>query len=471
MAPRKRVKVINHEKKKHKETKKATARDGVTKARKALEDAREKKAQRQTRRDELQKSLAAATGDDAKTLRMEIDSIESELQKYDQDLLAAQAEEEKFKKDEKDADNEDEYSDMEVDDDDPNQPKDSIENKDGIDPNNLLEQLMRGTRLSDPAQITDVTSNAMLRSTQKVACFKRGFGSPAIVLDTEVPKWTIYRIRKDVLIPESCPNLMTWRRAGVVKDPKTEKKWSVDDIHSIQGIAIEVPEGYDKDPEELVKLIPKLSGAEKDKYKKMGKPIPKQPDVQLLIQWKDGMKVQGESDLRFTSWESRTGCRTLWKKHRVADEFLLNVAIKREEGYRKAGGTHSSEIRSMSPIDIPRPGSTPGLDELEEETENEATGNNEEERQTKKKKIKVEETLEEAEKDPQGGTAEKEEKEKKDDTKPIVSKKSAYKDGLKAFESKFRMLEDIEDDAKLTPEQKGEMIQSYDAYLAKAQAN
>lgn len=158
MAPRtKKERVINPKKKKDKESKKANARDGVSKARKSLEDVRKKKAQREAKRDELQKSLSNASEEDAKAMIMEIDSIESELQQFDRDLLASQAQEEKFKKDEEDADNEDEYSDMEVDDDnDPDRPNDSIENKDGTDPNDIVKKLMDGENLSDPAQITDV---------------------------------------------------------------------------------------------------------------------------------------------------------------------------------------------------------------------------------------------------------------------------------------------------------------------------
>jgi hypothetical protein len=202
-----------------------------------------------------------------------------------------------------------------------------------------------------------------------------------------------------------------------VKDPTTKKKWSVDNISKVQGIAIKVPPGYDKEPEELVRLIPKLSGAQKDKLKKKGKPIPKQPDVQLLIEWKAGMMVDdGTSNPkeRFTSWESRSGCRTLWKKHRIADAFLLEVAMKREGGYRKAGGRHSSEVRSMSPIDIPRAGSTPASDEEEEDTENEVTESEEEKAKEKEKENRRKKEEEKKKKEAEEEKKREEEKKKKE---------------------------------------------------------
>jgi len=180
---------------------------------------------------------------------------------------------------------------------------------------------------------------------------------------------------------------------------------------------------------------------------------------------------------RFTSWESRSGCRTLWKKHRIADDFLLEVAQKREGGYRNAGGRHSSEVRSMSPFDIPSPGSTPGPDEEEEATENELTENEEtsdekekeKEKEKKRKKKKADERKQETEEKEkkEKEKKEKEEKEKKDEP---VGNALAYKASLKAFEPKFRMLEDIEAGTKLTAAQKGEMIEAFDAYWEKKQA-
>lgn len=478
---KKKVRVISQAKKTSKDAKKKTASDGISKARKSLEDAREVKAQREARQKELQKSLAAASEEEAKAMKMEIDTIENELQQTEQKLQAAQAEEARFKKDEEDADNEDEYSDMEVDDEiDPDKPLDSIETETetGIDPTDIVEKLMQGVRLSDPAEVTDITKDALLRPKQKVTCYKDGFGKPAIVVDCEIPKWIIYRIRKDVLIPENCPNFMTWRRAGVVKDPTTKKKWSVDDISKVQGIAIEVPPGYDKDPEELVRLIPKLSGAQKDKLKKKGKPIPKQPDVQLLIEWKAGMMVEdgtGKPKKRFTSWESRSGCRTLWKKHRIADAFLLEVAMKREGGYRNAGGRHSSEVRSMSPIDIPRAGSTPASDEEEEDTENEVTDSEEEKAKEKEKEKRRKKEEEKKKKEAEEEKKREEEKKKKEKEDEKVEGKggfdaSDYKAASDQFELRFRARKGIAADVELTAIQEGDLIEAFEYVWAKRQA-
>jgi hypothetical protein len=290
----------------------------------------------------------------------------------------------------------------------------------------------------------------MLRDSQAIICCKGGFGKTAIVLESEVPKLPIYRIRNDVLIADSCPDLMTWRRAGKVKDPKTKKKWSVDDISKIQGIAIAVPPGYEGKPEDLVKLLPRLSGKQKDELKDQKKPIPKQPDVQLLIEWKVGVKVEDEDEERFTSWESRSGCRILWKKHEVADKLLLEWATEREVNYRRAGGKHSSEERSVSPVQIPPaaptpPGGTPdpGLTPTPEPT-------------PKNTPVTTPEN-----------TPPPEDKPVQD--KPVDAA-SAYKTGLKEFEPKFRMIEDVPPGAKLTAVQKGEMIEAFDAYWAKRQA-
>jgi len=98
----------------------------------------------------------------------------------------------------------------------------------------------------------------------------------------------------------------------------------VDDISRIQGIAIAVLPRYEGKPEDLVKLLPRLLGKQKDELKDQKKPILKQLDVQFLIEWKVGIKVEDEDKERFTSFESRLGCRILWKKHEVADKLLLD---------------------------------------------------------------------------------------------------------------------------------------------------
>ena len=106
-----------------------------------------------------------------------------------------------------------------------------------------------------------------------------------IVCDSEIKGCTIYKIKKHVLVDEkSVPNIVEGRRAGKVKDKKTKEKWSASDIDKVRGIAIAVPLRYLKDPKELVKVIPRLSDKEKEELKKQEKPVPRQADVQLLIQ-------------------------------------------------------------------------------------------------------------------------------------------------------------------------------------------
>lgn len=113
-----------------------------------------------------------------------------------------------------------------------------------------------------------------MRNTQAVVCYKSGFGKPVIVVDCEFPEFIIYPIRKDIEVPAS---LMKWRRGGKVKDSMTEAKWTGKDVSDVLDIAIEVPLGFDGKPENLVKLIQRLSRDEKEALEKKGKPILKQP--------------------------------------------------------------------------------------------------------------------------------------------------------------------------------------------------
>ena len=369
----KKVKVLNKGKEAARDARKKTANDGVSKARQTIEDGRQTMKERRDRQAELAKSLEAETEKAKKeAMKAELDRLEEELRNQDVEMKDAEQEEARFQREAEEAEKEDVHDLRDVEEAEKEDVHDSEELKDrdkprkGIetstttqfDPNELADALLKGLRLSPPAEAIDLTSGVQLRDTQAILCYKNGFGKPAIVVDCEVPEWPIYRIRKDVLVVASCPNLMKWRRAGRNKDPKSENKWTVDDIKHVHAIAIEVPPGYSGNPEEQVRLIPPLSIDEKKKLKDNGKPVPKQPDMQLLIEWKEGFKAEGEDEPRFTSWESRSGCRTLWKKHKVADDYLLRFAMQREGNYRKAGGRHSSEERLMSAVPIPRAGST-----------------------------------------------------------------------------------------------------------------
>ncbi|KAF8852999.1 hypothetical protein BDZ45DRAFT_694662 [Acephala macrosclerotiorum] len=518
---KKKVRIVNQEKEARRHEKKKLANDGISKARKALEDTRETKAQREARRKQLQDSLAAASEEQAKAAKMEIDTIENELQQTEQRLREVEAEEAKFKKDEEDADNEDVHEEMEVifDDggNDPDKPKPSTES---MDPAEFAAKLMTGLSISDRKEGIDLTQDIQLRNTQAVVCYKSGFGKPVIVVDCEIPNFPIYRIRKDIMVPDRTPNLMRWRRGGKWKDVKAEVKWRSRDIKDILGIAIEVPLGYNGKPEDLVQPIRRLSKKEKEKLIKKGKPIPKepkQPDVQLIVEWWQGVIPEGETEKRYTSLESRSSCRDIWRKKGVADAFLLDVATKKEAGYRRAGGRHSSEERSLSPIRIPR--GTPGVDddlnsdepgtedeeeeeeqkkkkkerkkgkkeeegeeeegeeeegeeEEDEEEEDEEEEDEEEKKEQKKKEQKKKEQKKEQKKKKKKEEEEKkkEEEEKKKKGEEKKDEASVYEASLKAFEPKFRIIERIEAGAKLTAAQKGEMIEAFDAYWERQQA-
>ena len=456
--PKKKVRVVNEAKLKTQTKRKQDASSKRAAARKTYEDVSQRRKKRVDQKTALDARLKDASNEEKEALKQQIADLDTQIQQDDTEMSNAQNEESRFEVEEKDADMQDVFSEVDEEDGpDPDNPKKSTES---IDPADFAAKLMKGLRISDGTKVTDFTQDVQLRNTQAVTCYKSGLGKPAIVVDCEIPEWMIYRIRKDVMHPEKCPNLMRWRRAGKVKDLKTEEKWKVKDISDVLGIAIEVPLGFDGLPEDLVRLIPPLSEIQKKRLKKLGKPIPRQPDVQLLIEWKEGLKAEGEDEVRFTSWESRSGCRTLWKKKDVADAFLVDVATKRERGYRKAGGQHSSEERSMSPIKIPSAGSTPSREGTVNSDGSETSLSNEEEEEEGKEEKKRQKKEQD----------EKKRKEKKKEEDGPVDDDLAYKTGLKAFEPKFRMLEDIEAGVKLTAAQKGEMIEAFDAYWEKKQA-
>ncbi len=493
-AKKKKERRVNPLKKAKKDEKKKAASEGRSKARESLSKRREKIAQNRAKKEKLEKQLENAEEEEAKRMRAEIDTIMTELQDDEKAQQDAEAEEAKFKQDEDEADKEDEYSDMDVDDqkdgngekdqeegNDENDPDKPISSTESMDPVKFAVKLMKGLSISDRTEAIDLTRDIQLRNTQAVTCYKSGFGKPVIVVDCEFPKAIIYRIRKDIEAPDRTPNLMRWRRGGKLKDVKAEVKWSSRDVKDILGIAIEVPLGYNGKPEDLARPIARLSKKEKERLRRKNKPIPKepkQPEVQLLVEWWQGMIAEGETETRLTSWESRSTCRQIWRKKGVADDVLLDAAIKKEQAYKRAGGRHSTEERSLSPIGIPR--GTPGVDDeiysdesgTEDEEEEEEQKKKEQKKKQKKKEEDEDEEEEEEEEEKKGEEEEKKKKKKKQKGEEGKGgfDASEYKAASDQFELRFRARKGIAANVELTPIQEGDLIDAFEYVWAKTQA-
>ncbi|KFZ04525.1 hypothetical protein V501_09145, partial [Pseudogymnoascus sp. VKM F-4519 (FW-2642)] len=169
----------------------------------------------------------------------------------------------------------------------------SRENKDIDD---FVERLQGGRRLGKTVTVhVNKDTGTQLRDTQRTVCSKKGVGNHVIVVDLEYRNAPIYRIRHDIE-PGNSPNLMNWRREHTL-NPETKNHWRVADIEKIIAIALDVPPNYDKQPEERAYLV--LSREEKRKLKEEKKKVPKQPDVQVLIEWKvDQGVVRSGSPMR-----------------------------------------------------------------------------------------------------------------------------------------------------------------------------
>ncbi|OAF56688.1 hypothetical protein VC83_07153 [Pseudogymnoascus destructans] len=150
---------------------------------------------------------------------------------------------------------------------------------------------------------------------------------------------------------KSSPNIMLQRRGGELK-PNSVEKWGVDDLAAVKLIAIDVPLDYASSPVNLVKLIPKMTGTEKDAFKANNETIPRQPDVQLYCEWNEPLILDTGEEI-FSSWESRATCRLIWKKN--ADAYLLYVAKFIEEWYQKVSGGQYAD-KPMPTIEIFRAG-------------------------------------------------------------------------------------------------------------------
>ena len=360
----KKVRRLNPDKKANKDAKKKTASDGMSKARKTLQERREKIAGKKASKEKLEKELENAAEEEAKKIQAQIDIIMGELQDDENAVQEAETQEAKFKQDERDADNEDEFDEV-MEDVENTGSSDSPLNTTEYDPTKLIAALLSGTHLGDSPDPLDLAQRVGLRNTEAVIGYKSTgmYGKVGLVIDTEFENWQIYRIKKNVVVGEDVPNIVESRRAGVVKDRKTKEKWKLEDMceNGVKGIAIAVPPGYTGNVEDLLVPRPKRSAEEKEELRRQKK-LPKLVDVQLLIQWKEP-----DTENRFLSWENRTGCRTLWKKN--GDLAIWNAAKHYESHYRKAGGKHASEERDPSLFEPPPVGSTlspegtPGPDE------------------------------------------------------------------------------------------------------------
>jgi hypothetical protein len=380
MATKRVVRRVNPDKEASRESKKQSASEGVAKARKRSGDATKRREQKAAKRNELKQRREAASEEEKRKIDEELKTLEHDIEMEDAEISKAEHDVTKYQQQENEAAAEDVTDEMEIDDEDnADNPKPTTEGSgaagssnstnphattggSGPSPTNTSTNELAEAFLSGKAPNKnlwtplDLSYSAGLLSSQKVVSYKSSglHGKVAIVIDTEIPGCPIFRIRKNVIVPKGVPNIMDTRRAGK-KKPGTQENWTLDDLDEVVGIAISVPPGYGGNVENLVKALPKLSLEEKVELRKDGKPIPRQPDVQLIIQWKEPIEitVPGEPAPRkvFLSYESRTGCKILWKKN---GNVTLDTAAAHWEGrYRKAGGTHQSEEREMTPFDAP----------------------------------------------------------------------------------------------------------------------
>jgi hypothetical protein len=223
---------------------------------------------------------------------------------------------------------------------DDHNPNNPIPTTKGFDNTALITALLARTALNDHLVPLNVSTRAGLGKHKKVISYKNGLGKAGIICNTEIKGWSIYRIRKNVVIGDKVPNIMKDRQVGTLKDEETRTKWGWSNALAIKGIAIVVPSEYLGNAENLVVLVEKFSAEEKIAKKKAGEPVLKQLDVQVLIEW----KTLGKNS-KVLSWESRLTSATLWKK---ATPIVLLDAANHFEGYFKAGrGKDVSPFRML----------------------------------------------------------------------------------------------------------------------------
>jgi hypothetical protein len=479
--PPKKIRVVNKEKERLKISKAKAAEDGRANARKKRSDAEKTALLLQSQKFDLERTPQEKRTEEVNEELIGIQKAEAEAARQ---IAEALMEESAFEKESKDIEMLDvmdfvDGSDI---------PLPSVENPPPIVDENLAA-LLEGTYLNENKEYLSLDEGSGLRETQKVVGYKGGLQTTAFVYDSEISSWPIFRLRKDLVIDEKeVPNIMDWRRAGTKKKGSKER-WGINDVKAVKGIAIAVPPGYTENPENLVVRIPRMSQRKKDKLKKEGKRVPRQPDVQLLIEWKTpkGVIPLGGTDEEdvYLSWESRGGCARIWKKK--VDEVLVKYAQFHEVKYRLGGGKHSSEEPELSPFNVPSPGSSEeppssseSGDDTETEKEKKARRKKEKEKRAKRKRDKKKwgdsegseeesgsgDDTETEKKKPKKKKPEKEkpEEEKPEEEKPEENNPGEMDIAMTSFDKIFRARRRIPADAELTSGQEGAFADGFEEY-------
>ncbi|KFY64291.1 hypothetical protein V496_03322 [Pseudogymnoascus sp. VKM F-4515 (FW-2607)] len=387
------------------------------------------------KRDELLKLAQDANPEDEDKLKNDIAQLEKDIQSEQMEIDEADKEIDEADKADKDIDIE--MLDEKPDDDD-GEPGDAGPSDSNGNPlqttesNNLENKFQTGNRQNQhqqgDANVADALAEAFqkglvlddtvckykqadttLRQTQAILGYKQGTGNGrvAIVAETDVPGHQIYRIRRDVIVSSDKVDIIQTRRAGtgvLGKGSRGNTKWTSDDIEDLVGIAIEVPPGYEGNPENLVLPI-RLSEAQKEEIKAKGERLPKQADVQLIIQWKLPKSVKGISENYFYSFESRAGCHSIYGTAKKANQVLYDLAKTAEQKYRDNGGLYSVEealpeldALAWTPIGSRQASEEPGSGKNDKEKEEETKKQEEKEKQDEENKRREEEKKKQEEK-------------------------------------------------------------------------
>ncbi|KIM93147.1 hypothetical protein OIDMADRAFT_61934 [Oidiodendron maius Zn] len=373
MGPKK-IRRVNPDKQSNRDSRKKSASEGVAKAKNRIDNAKKSRAEKTAKRNELKKRLEAASDKEKEQINADLQQLDNAMQIDDAEISQAEQEMTTCQRQEAEADAEDVTDEMEVDGEDPtttegsgasgNNPtttEGSGASRNSTSTKELLDAFASG-RGPPPGlyECPDLSLGAGLRSTQRIVAYKSSgpFGKVAIVADAEIPSCPIFRIMKNVTVPKDVINAIDTRRAGKTK-PGTDQMWAPDDIDNVLGVAVSVPAGYGGKVEDLVKALPKLSLIQKVALTDAKKPIPRQPDIQLVIQWKEPImvRVKGEPEPREMrlSFENRGGCKMIWK--RCYQKTLDDTAFHYEDHYRAAGGKHQSEPLEIPPFPVPPAGS------------------------------------------------------------------------------------------------------------------